>query len=234
MRLVFLLRRLSHQRDALLPELSSVISTGAALQNRFLSRSLASVELGQWTLCAAALDYLEEQVKRLKPRVILELGSGVSTVCLARYLQEVHGDSNSARLFSIEQNADFSEETRQKLSSLGLDRNVRLIHAPLTRQVILGQSTTCYSLPPGYLVEALGGARPEFVLIDGPASDQGRYGVLPLLRPVLSRRTAILLDDALRDDELRDAAVWSKLPYVRIKGYWLGGKGFLCGDVVGG
>jgi len=226
------LRSTTQCKNALLPPGWMVRTSGRSLRNRFLASQLADVELGTWRLAASTLNLLECQVRHLKPQIVLEFGSGVSTACLARYMQELHGDSDRVYVFSIEQDASFAEETTQLLEALQLDKNVRIIHAPLQPQVIEGIQTTCYNLPIGFLKTVLGNYCPGLVMIDGPAAESNaRFGTLPLVRRFLAPKAWFFLDDALRDEELEVAQLWKRLRYIRINGVYLNGKGLLVGQV---
>ena len=229
---VRLLRQVIGGHDALLPAGQSFVGDGTRVANPDLRLVLSGKELGSWSLSEAALNYLEQRIHALQPGAVLEFGSGISTVSLARYMVELHGAQDAAYVFSIDQDARFMDQTREMLRSCGLERYVRMLHAPLCRQTIEGKSTLCYDLSGQVLESFLGGTRPDLVLIDGPATDEGRFGTLPLVHACLEPGAQFLLDDALRDDELRDATIWDGLPYLRLQGYWLEDKGFLLGQVV--
>jgi len=120
----------------------------------------------------------------------------------------------------------------QFLKDCSLEKNVRLVHCPLRRHVIEGVEITCYDLSDGFLQAVLKDDRPDFVVIDGPAAEPGaRFGILPLVRQFLRPRAWFFMDDALRDGELRAAQLLSQLPYVRVDGVYLVGKGLLVGQV---
>jgi hypothetical protein len=231
---VLWLRKWGRGEDPLIPEPSALKTTGKSLRNPFLAHHLENTELGTWSLTASALDFLERQVQTLQPRALLEFGSGISTVCLARYMFELHGASDRWYVFSVEQDAKVVQKTTQLAESLQLGRYVRVLHAPLCRQAIEGVQTTCYSLPDDLLQAALQDSRPDLVLIDGPAAEPGaRFGTLPLVRMFLNAQTRFFLDDALRDGELETVQRWNQLPYVRTNGIYLDGKGLLVGRVGG-
>ncbi len=228
---VLRLRRLLPFKDALLPDNRSLAAAGSALTNSFLRQHLSTVDLGTWSLSVSALDFLERQIQLFHPASILEFGSGVSTACLARYMQELHGEGEHVYVYSIDQAPEYAQRTIDLLASLGLQRYARVVAVPLLPQTIAGLPTVCYSLPEPFLGEFLEDARPDMVLVDGPATNEGRFGTLPLVHGSLARDARFYLDDALRDDELRDAAVWAGLSYVCIMGYWLQDKGLLVGQV---
>lgn len=227
---VLFLRRLSSSKDALVPDFQSITTRGGSLNNSYLASRLANIKLGMWSLTSDTLNFLENQLGMLKPRLILEFGSGLSTACLAKYMQELHGNSNYYVL-SIEQDLSFARKTLKLLEEFRLEKCARVIHCPLAQQVICGVNTICYELSDDAKV-ALVDRHPDFVVIDGPSGDRGiRFGTLPLVLPFLMPGTSFFLDDALRDGELEVAQQWSGLSGIRIDGIYFIGKGVLSGQV---
>ena len=226
------LRRLVTGENALAPKYGVARSTGRSLQNHFLASRLADVELGDWPLDHCTLDFLERQIQIHQPEVVLEFGSGVSTACLARYMRELHGDSDRVYVFSIDQELAYARETLQLLKAVEVEKHARVAHAPLREQLIDGSRTTCYDLSGDFVMGLLGGNRPDFVVIDGPAAGPDtRLGTLPLVQPFLKPGALFFLDDALRDGELGVAQRWSQLPAVEVNGVHLFGEGLLVGQV---
>jgi predicted O-methyltransferase YrrM len=204
------------------------------LRNPFLAGELASVELGAWSLDVHTLDFLEREIQSRKPLGILEFGSGPSTACLCRYMQELYGRSSRVYVFSVEQDVGVAERTQELLALLGLDAHARIVHAPLRDQTVEGRPTVCYDLPGDFLRTLLSDGRPDFVVIDGPAAEPAqRFGTLPLVESFLRPGAWFCLDDALRYGELEVGELWARRPGVRVDGIHLFGKGLLVGQFVG-
>src|SRR5262249_20697513 len=142
-----LLRRMCAGSDPLFPSYDSLKQTGAILANAALRRALSGLEMGTYSMSPASLNFLEEEIRRNKPGVVLEFGSGVSTMCLAQYMRELHGAGDRIYVYSIEQDRQETERTRERVRELGLESHVRVFHAPLAVQTIEGRTTLCYSLP---------------------------------------------------------------------------------------
>ena len=209
------------------------ISTGAKLGNAYLAAQLQGEELGTWALDAKTLDFMEREIARVRPQAIFEFGTGLSTLCLARYLFELWGDAETPRVFSVEQNAWQVEKSERQLAAHGLEKSVRILHAPLTAQTIEGVTAECYDLPDAALAGFLGGSRPELILVDGPSGDgMVRFGTLPLLHAHAAPQAAFYLDDAFRPEELAVAERWNTLPYLALSDLRKIGKGILPGRVV--
>jgi predicted O-methyltransferase YrrM len=228
---VMVVRRLALGEDPLLPRQASIRTTGQALRHPDLRALLANQELGSWALGAQTLNWLEDQVANLRPRLVLEFGSGASTLCLARFLVDLHGPVALLRVISIDQEESYAAQTRELLRLGGLDTYVKVLSTSLRTQEIEGLVTTCYEMPVT-LSEVLDGRKADFVMIDGPAAEAGaRFGTLPLARPFLAPSAAFVLDDGLRDGEIWVAHRWAKLPGVRVEGILNIDKGLVVGQV---
>ncbi len=227
-----LIRRACRQTDALAPRANEVVAMGRLLRNPRLSNLLSEVELGDWSLDVATLNHLEEELKARRPELVLEFGSGYSTVCLAQYMSDLHARTNGPLVISIEQKESFADATRELLSKFGLLETSAVITAPVEKQIIEGVPTVCYGLHRSLLDRAFSGRRPGFCLVDGPISGLGsRYGTLPLVKDFFEDGTQFYMDDALRDSEMEIAERWRRLPYVNIVGLSLVGKGLLSGSL---
>lgn len=103
---------------------------------------------------------------------------------------------------------------------------------PVVPQRIDGFETTCYNLCNADLSSLLRDVEPDFVLIDGPAGEEGcRFGTLPLVKPFLRHGAVFFMDDALRDGEIGIANRWSKYACFNVLGIVWVGYGFLGGTV---
>lgn len=230
-KLMQLRKRAGQEKDVLAVPLEKTRSSGKQLQNSYLASILAEDELGTWALDATVLNLLETKIRAKRPGAILEFGSGISTICFAWFMHEIHEDEDSLRVYSVEQSQSHLEKTRKRLIELGLDRIVKFIYAPLERQIIEGIQTECYKIfSPQH--EPLFDRSPDFIVIDGPAAEDGaRFGTLPLIKPFLKSGAVWYLDDALRDGELMAISQWTKLTYVKVHGVYLCGKGLATGYV---
>jgi hypothetical protein len=192
---------------------------------------LTGLELGAWALGPRSIELLASEIRLAKPRRVVEFGSGISTLVIAKCLDEIGFDDSI--VISFEQDEAHASGTRQLLRRHGLGSRSVVMHAPLVEAVLAGRSRTRYSFSDSaqLLLEAI---PPDFVLIDGPAAGfGGRFGTLPILQPYV-RNARFLMDDALRDSELAIAAEWSSLPHIRVDGIRLIEKGILVGSLLHG
>lgn len=220
--------------DALALGGRTTAESGRLLRNAFLSSRIANTELGVWGLAVSTLDFLEREIQSRRPRCVLEFGSGTSTACLCRYMQELHGKSRRVYVTSVEQDLGVATRTHELLKTLDLVANVRIVHSPLREQTIEGHDTVCYGISEAVLGALASEAPPDFVVIDGPAAKSGqRFGTLPSVEGVLKPGARFFLDDALRRGELEVGRLWSRRPHVRVDGIHLFGKGLLVGQFAG-
>jgi len=146
-------------------------------------------------------------LERLKPRSILELGSGVSTLISAAAMARL-GSAGNGVVCSIDHDEGWLEVTRASLHRAGLESFVHLIHAPLKEIEVCGRRCTSYSLP----VEALCSTAErgfDLCLIDGPPRLVGRGPCLPIVAAHLASDATVLLDDSYRPGEQAAWTTWS-------------------------
>jgi hypothetical protein len=83
--------------------------------------------LGTWAIEADFGGLVYQQMQD-RPQVVVECGSGVTTLLIAACLRA----QGSGRLYSLEHDARFATITQQRLAAAGLSDWVELIVAPLT------------------------------------------------------------------------------------------------------
>ena len=166
--------------------------------------------LGGWKITPDFACLLLDLVDELRPRRVLELGSGTSTLLLAQALGALGG-----RLASLEQDAGHVELTRRMLAEAGLGGGVQVEHAPLR-----SGSEAREGDPPWYAAEALARFHGEtgppwnLVVVDGPSTEgraDARMPALPRLLPLLAPDAVVVLDDAFRPGERAVVAAWRGL-----------------------
>jgi glycosyltransferase involved in cell wall biosynthesis len=168
---------------------SPVLSTDALLRD-------PALPWGSRTITPILAFELVEALERRHPQRIVEVGSGISTVVLARYAA-----ATGASLVSLEHDRRFAARTLALLSRFGLERAVDLRVAPLRQR-------RCPDghLHPWYDVRLNGTF--DFGLLDAPPLRQGRGAVLFALREVLEPDFELWLNDATRRHERVCLAGW--------------------------
>ena len=154
-----------------------------------------------WQLSAQALQEVVRQVLLDRPKVVVECGSGASTMWIGRALRQV----GEGRLISREDSADWVGIVGGLLQYEGLSR-VEVRHAPIEPVEVAGGKQ------PWYAVSALADVEQvDLLLVDGPpgrTSKLARYPAVPALRGKLRPGATILLDDCHRRDEKETLRRW--------------------------
>jgi predicted O-methyltransferase YrrM len=137
-------------------------------------------------------------VHRNRTRVV-ECGSGVSTVVLARLLRR----RGAGSLVAIEHDGDWAELVGDLLRRESLHEIARVVHAPLEGD------------PPWYAREQLAAlpAEVDLLVVDGPpaceAGDEHRRApALEFFEPRLVPGATVVLDDVARQGERDVLAAW--------------------------
>jgi predicted O-methyltransferase YrrM len=156
---------------------------------------------GHWALNATNLLDVLHLIGEGRPKVVLELGSGTSTVWIAYALERSGG-----RLVSVDHLPEYAERTRSWLSAHGLTGVAEVREAPL-RPVTLGDETFRWYDPAAFtdLTDV------DLLLVDGPpgaTGPQARYPALGVLAERLSTTATVVLDDAERPDEEQTVRRW--------------------------
>ena len=152
----------------------------------------------------AILNAAWELIRSERPKRVLELGSGLSTLLMA-YALEANGEG---QLEALENHAQSAAKTRRLLAEHRMQAQAQVLDAPLTPFELDGDSYRWYTLPD------LGADKPvDLLFVDGPAgrlAPMVRYPALPLLRRRLADDAVILLDDTFRAHESQILARWLK------------------------
>lgn len=164
-----------------------------------------------WAASPDVLRLLVQHIDRLRPELIVEFGSGASSVWLGYALRRAGG----GRHVAIEHDARYAELSRELATAHGLTDVVEIRHAPLvgiesTTVTVegAGAPTADRWYDPDALADLDGIG---LVFIDGPPQDTGLQARYPALPAVLERCTedvVIVLDDADRADERAVGERW--------------------------
>ncbi len=154
--------------------------------------------LGSWKADTGLLALLVDHILEKKPRLVVEFGTGASTLILARALQQAGGGD----LISFDQHGDFVDATRRWLADYGLKADLRAVplrptedwpglwydHGPLPKKI-------------------------DLMLVDGPPWSIHPFtrGAASVLFDNISPGGTIMLDDAARPGERFVARRWRKM-----------------------
>lgn len=157
----------------------------------------------RWAASPALSLALERMVALARPRSILELGAGASSLVLARALVRLGG----GRLTSLEHLPRFALEAWREVERVpGVD--ARLVASRLRlRASAAGVHYTYADAEP----ELARRGPFDLVFVDGPPIYYGRDGAMHLAHPHLSPGALVVLDDAARPGEQRTLRRWRRV-----------------------
>lgn len=150
----------------------------------------------KWAASADLLAFLVSTVLTRRPKLIVELGGGLSTLWMAYALEKA---DNGGRIISLDHDEAFATKTRALLAEHGLGQYADIRHAPLNDIEIDGEKWPWYDL--SALADVQGC---DLLLVDGPPAatrDHARFPALPMLIDKLAASAAVVVDDCVRQDE---------------------------------
>lgn len=140
-----------------------------------------------------------------KPKTILELGSGITTLINGYGLETYNPDG---MLISIDHDSEYAKVTREELNQHGLSSYVDLRIAPLKKVKINSENYRWYDL-----LDFTPDSKIDLLIVDGPPVSTvkfARYPALPLLHEYLSENCRIIIHDTNRKEETGIVNRWLK------------------------
>ncbi len=156
---------------------------------------------------AASPDFLHllaNEIFRVKPTLIVEVGSGTSTLVAAYCLKKI----GRGKIISLDHLEKYATITRQTVESHELDKFATVVHAPLKQFSQSENNLLWYDDSALEQVESI-----DLLIVDGPpknVSALARYPAISLLRSKLHKDTVVLLDDGDRVEETQTVNLWKK------------------------
>jgi predicted O-methyltransferase YrrM len=156
-----------------------------------------------WAVSPDLAAHLVRVVHETRPGLVVEVGSGLSTLLVGLTLRRLGG----GRVLGLEHDPAYAEATAKLLARFDVAAFAEVVHAPLMNYDIEGTTWRWYDLA-GIEVE-----RPiDLLVVNGPPRSTGplaRYPAVPLLAPHLAPGAVVILDDTHRPDESEIAARWA-------------------------
>lgn len=157
-----------------------------------------------WAISPDFANVVISLIREHKPKLLLEVGSGVSTLVTAYCLEEI-GQGN---VVSLDHDEQFAGISAANILKHQLQATATVIYAPLKEVAIDGKAWLWYD------TKKLRNLGPiDMLIVDGPPGTTqklARFPALPVLLPLLSENVVILLDDAFRSDEREIIKLWLK------------------------
>jgi predicted O-methyltransferase YrrM len=148
-----------------------------------------------WAASPSTLLTAVRAVLDLRPDLVVECGSGSSSVWIGHVLRRLgHG-----RYVALEHDAAYAEVSRAEVARHGLADLVEVRHAPLVPVTVDGAEQPWYDPAAFADLDGIG-----VVFVDGPPNATGpmaRVPAVPLLGPRCVRGAVVVLDDAARPEE---------------------------------
>ncbi|MFC2085573.1 class I SAM-dependent methyltransferase [Bacteroidota bacterium] len=159
--------------------------------------------LDGWAVSPDFANLICYMIYERKPEVVVELGSGVSSLIIALCLKKI----GKGKLVTVEQSKEYFSITGKYFKLYDLESNAKIIHAPVQKIDINNDSWSWYSITKNMFPGKI-----DFLIVDGPSGDlqkMARYPALPFLKDRLSDDPIVILDDGSREDEQEIVKRWS-------------------------
>lgn len=171
------------------------------IYQRYPEVKLPMPNTGGFAIDSQALAHLLAVVEERRPRRILELGSGTSTIWLGYLCQSFGGT-----LVSLDHLEHYLNLTRGAVERHNLNDVIDTRLAPLEATECDGKNFDWYSSTAMADLSEI-----DMLIVDGPPAatgPQARYPSLPKLITQLASQATVILDDAHRDDEAEIVDSW--------------------------
>ena len=156
-----------------------------------------------WAASPDLILVLVDQVITQRPSLIVECGSGASTLWLALALQRFGIDG---RIVALDHDPVYARKTRDLLARHGVSGFAEVRDAPLEDLSIADGTWTWYARQAWKDLAGI-----DLLFVDGPPAATGakaRYPALPLLREALNPVSTVVLDDLVVPDMQETLQLW--------------------------
>lgn len=150
------------------------------------------------------LHLLATEIFKRHPEIIVEVGSGTSTLIAAYCLKKL----GRGKIISLDHLEKYADITRQTIQSHGLEDYADVYHAPLKAYKINNSDSQWYD---DSILEGIESV--DVLIVDGPPEGIGplaRFPAVPLLLEKVNKGTVVLLDDGDRPDEIKIVSLWEE------------------------
>ena len=161
-------------------------------------------EIGKWATPPDFLKKLLEITYRNSPELVVETGSGVSTLILAYCLKQI----GKGKVITLDHDAKYAAISQDLIAFHGLEEFATVVYAPLIDYEINGEKWLWYDTSHLQFDKPI-----DLLVVDGPPGylqKLARYPALPLLYKQLSSDVIVMVDDGARKDEKEMVERWKK------------------------
>ena len=201
LRLKRLLVQISGESRNNVVDLNTSITSAIFLSSQFPH---VVMPLSGYSMGANNLSVVNDILNTRKPTVIVELGSGISTILVAQWLKS----QGRGRITSFDHQRLWAEKCSFYLAQNGLERFAEVRTAPLADAGLVAEPRYWYQLDDQ--IDDLNDI--ELLIVDGPpAGEANPFGRLPALYKFherLSKNATVFIDDGSRIGERRVVEKW--------------------------
>jgi len=171
--------------------------------------------MGRWAVSPDFARILVDVILERTPGLVVELGSGVSTL-LCAYCLEKNG---VGAIVSVEHEDEFVRATTENIRKHRLDQFARVVHAPLRDITLRNRIYKWYDKD--LVLPKIASQKVDVLIVDGPPAktgDEARYPAVPVLFDLLADEAIVLVDDAGRQEERTTVRRWvRKFPILNLQ-----------------
>ncbi|QPK65309.1 class I SAM-dependent methyltransferase [Methylomonas sp. LL1] len=186
-------------------EIKKLKETSSEIQNTLCLSPINfeyPVFFGGWSIDSYLGKFLTQHLLEQRPQVIVELGSGSSSLLIAKCTQKL---GYTPEHIVIDHEKRYLELTRLLAKQNGVDSGIEFNECPLGK--------IDHHDGPWYqgVQNVVGDRKIDLLIIDGPPESThqlARYPALPVLHEHLSQNCVVILDDANRNDEKAIIKKW--------------------------
>ncbi|MCC9137345.1 class I SAM-dependent methyltransferase [Pontibacter silvestris] len=185
----------------------------SAKQLSSLLNSLPYLPYTESSLRYSSITYFLNDIIINNRKVIVEFGSGISTIFLSELLLQLN--LKDVTLISFDNNQEWLNIISKYIKKESLDlNNIHLIKAELSSCALSLNNNDWYNIEKLQVLERYKG-KVDCVLVDGPEAwhkeiEQSRYPALPYVYNFLAEDFSLFLDDTDRDGEKSIIQMWSE------------------------
>lgn len=159
-----------------------------------------------WAVSPDFARILMAQILGSRPGLMVELGSGVSTIISAYCLKMI----GKGKVISLEHEEKYYRISSESIKAHGLQEFAEVFYAPLKQYTINKIPYSWYDLTAVTINQPI-----DLVTVDGPPGalqKESRFPAFPLLASYLNNNAIILVDDYIREDEREMVKSWINNP----------------------
>ena len=162
------------------------------------------------SLRSYVLAYILNEIVINERKNIIEFGSGISTILLAKL---AFANKIDLQIVSVDEDKGWIEKIKEILTAENIQKYVKFIYAPIISKNNRNKPILWYD--DKILDRVCEGIKFDMVIVDGPkAYESGkeliRYHAVPYIKNKLNDKYVILLDDAIRRGEKWIIKKWEK------------------------